>query len=33
MKKERVVIKEMRQKESTVEAGQSMIGNESRVSF
>jgi hypothetical protein len=33
MKKEMAVIKEIRQKESMVEAGRSMIGNGSRVSF
>jgi hypothetical protein len=31
--KEKATIKEIRQMESTVEAGQSMIGNGSRVSF
>jgi hypothetical protein len=33
MEKKKAVIKEIRQNEGVVEAGQSMIGNGSRVSF
>jgi hypothetical protein len=33
IERKKAVIKEIRQKESTVEAGQSMIGNGSKVSF
>jgi hypothetical protein len=33
MKRRKVVIKELRQKESSVEAGQSTIGNESKSQF